>query len=334
MKTCSDIKNLLPLYEDGVLSDAEKRLVEEHLAHCDACCRELADLRKAAAMVRGLPEAALPPWFEEKIMARVRKEAESQAKNWFWPLRFKIPVSLAATLVIAVLAVFIYRAGEEPVQSVLPGAPPPAALETMRQTAPPPPPESAKKEAPAPRKKAPVLPRPDEGSKAVSAENLADVAAPAAAPAALPEAVETAKDKAADVFSVGQKGSGSGEKRSEIRERRPDRVPAAPAAKKERTEAAAERPAAALPSPVRLTLRVENPAAAAADVEKIFRQAGAGNITQRPGGEGITISADLSAEKWKTVRTALEAIAPVVESVGSVDEAAGGIAATVVLTRR
>lgn len=320
MKTCSDIENLLPLYEEGVLSDAEKRLVEEHLAHCDACCRELADLRKAAAMVRGLPEAALPPWFEEKIMARVRKEAESQAKNWFWPLRFKIPVSLAATLVIAVLAVFIYRAGEEPVQSVLPGAPPPAALETMRQTAPPPPPESAKKEAPAPRKKAPVLPRPDEGSKAVSAENLADVAAPAAAPAALPEAVETAKDKAADVFSVGQKGSGSGEKRSEIRERRPDRVPAAPAA--------------VLPSPVRLTLRVENPAAAAADVEKIFRQAGAGNITRRPGGEGITISADLSAEKWKTVRTALEAIAPVVESVGSVDEAAGGIAATVVLTRR
>jgi len=79
---------------------------------------------------------------------------------------------------------------------------------------------------------------------------------------------------------------------------------------------------------------VENPAAAAADVEKIFRQAGAGNITRRPGGEGITISADLSAEKWKTVRTALEAIGPTVESVGSVDEAAGGIAAAVVLTSR
>ncbi len=85
MKTCSDIKNLLPLYEDGVLSDAEKRLVEEHLAHCDACCRELADLRKAAALVRGLPEAALPPWFEQKIMAQVRREAESRVKNWFWP---------------------------------------------------------------------------------------------------------------------------------------------------------------------------------------------------------------------------------------------------------
>ncbi len=320
MKTCSDIENLLPLYEEGVLSDAEKRLVEEHLAHCDACFRELADLRKAAALVRGLPEAALPPWFEQKIMAQVRREAESRAKNWFWPLRFKIPVSIAATLVIAVLAVFIYRAGEEPVQSVLPGAPPPAALETMRQTVPAPPPESAKKEAPAPRKKAPALPRPEEGSKAVSAENLADVAAPAAAPAALPEAVETAKDKAADVFSVGQKGSGSGEKRSEMRERSPDRVPAAPAA--------------VLPSPVRLTLRVENPAAAAADVEKIFRQAGARNITQRPMGEGMAVSADLSAEKWKTVRAALGKIGPAVESSGAADEASGGIAATVVLTSR
>ncbi|MDD4241177.1 MAG: zf-HC2 domain-containing protein [Smithellaceae bacterium] len=322
MKTCSNIENLLPLYEEGVLSDAEKRLVEEHLAHCDACFRELADLRKAAALVRGLPEAALPPWFEQKIMAQVRREAESRAKNWFWPLRFKIPVSIAATLVIAVLAVFIYRTGEEPVQSVLPGAPPPAALETMRQTAPAPPPESAKKEAPAPQKKAPALPRPEEDSKAVSAENLADVAAPAAAPvpAAIPEAVETGKDKALDIFSAGQKGIGSGEKRSEMRERSPDRAPAAPAA--------------VLPSPVRLTLRVENPAAAAADVEKIFKQVGARNITQRPMGEGIAVSADLSAEKWKTVRAALGKIGPAVESSGAADEASGGIAATVVLTSR
>jgi anti-sigma factor RsiW len=34
MKNCKDIENILPLYADGLLSAAEKRAVEEHLAQC------------------------------------------------------------------------------------------------------------------------------------------------------------------------------------------------------------------------------------------------------------------------------------------------------------
>jgi hypothetical protein len=39
----------------------------------------------------------------------VRKEAgrKSFVQKWFYPLRFKIPVQVAATVVIAVLAVYI-----------------------------------------------------------------------------------------------------------------------------------------------------------------------------------------------------------------------------------
>lgn len=35
--TCNIIRDLLPLYQDGVLSDDSKRLVEEHLLQCKAC---------------------------------------------------------------------------------------------------------------------------------------------------------------------------------------------------------------------------------------------------------------------------------------------------------
>ena len=39
--SCEIIKDLLPLYHDGVCRDDSKMLVEEHLAHCDSCKSEL-----------------------------------------------------------------------------------------------------------------------------------------------------------------------------------------------------------------------------------------------------------------------------------------------------
>ena len=42
MKTsCEIIKDLLPLYHDGVCSNESKALVDEHLAECDNCKSEL-----------------------------------------------------------------------------------------------------------------------------------------------------------------------------------------------------------------------------------------------------------------------------------------------------
>lgn len=39
--SCEIIKDLLPLYHDGVCSNDSKTLVEEHLASCDSCKSEL-----------------------------------------------------------------------------------------------------------------------------------------------------------------------------------------------------------------------------------------------------------------------------------------------------
>ena len=38
---CEIIKDLLPLYQDGVCSKKSKAVVEEHLAECDNCKAEL-----------------------------------------------------------------------------------------------------------------------------------------------------------------------------------------------------------------------------------------------------------------------------------------------------
>ena len=39
--SCDVIKDLLPLYHDGVCSEDSKKIVEEHLEHCGSCRDEL-----------------------------------------------------------------------------------------------------------------------------------------------------------------------------------------------------------------------------------------------------------------------------------------------------
>jgi predicted anti-sigma-YlaC factor YlaD len=39
--SCEIIKDLLPLYHDGICSNDSKTMVEEHLAYCDSCKAEL-----------------------------------------------------------------------------------------------------------------------------------------------------------------------------------------------------------------------------------------------------------------------------------------------------
>lgn len=43
--SCGIIKDLLPLYIDGVCSDDSKALIEEHLAECDSCKAELQTMK-------------------------------------------------------------------------------------------------------------------------------------------------------------------------------------------------------------------------------------------------------------------------------------------------
>lgn len=45
--SCDIIKDLLPLYHDGVCSDDSKAMVEEHLSHCESCQVELATMDSA-----------------------------------------------------------------------------------------------------------------------------------------------------------------------------------------------------------------------------------------------------------------------------------------------
>ncbi|MGB5216694.1 MAG: DUF2275 domain-containing protein [Smithella sp.] len=138
MKECKQIENNLPLYLDDSLSSADKKAVEEHLKSCPGCTKQLAQLRKTQSLVNNLAEVEPPAWFKQKIMAGVRQEAEK--KSWFrklfYPLKIKIPVQIFATVCIAVLAVYIYRAGEDQMREVATSYAPPPVIDVQREQLP------------------------------------------------------------------------------------------------------------------------------------------------------------------------------------------------------
>jgi hypothetical protein len=110
--TCHEINTLLPGYLEGVLTPEEKENVEVHLASCPLCCQAVEDLKGADHLVRGLKEVEPPPFFEQRIMARVREEAGQKRgllKMLFYPLQIKIPIQAMATVLIAVLAFYVFQ---------------------------------------------------------------------------------------------------------------------------------------------------------------------------------------------------------------------------------
>ncbi|MDR1060942.1 MAG: zf-HC2 domain-containing protein [Clostridiales bacterium] len=94
---CEIVKDLLPLYLDGVCSDGSRAAVEEHLAACDGCAAELRAMR-----------AALPIGGAEQNL----KEAEavkSISKRWRKGMAKSLLKGVLCTiLAVAVLALVAY----------------------------------------------------------------------------------------------------------------------------------------------------------------------------------------------------------------------------------
>ncbi len=98
MKTsCEVIKDLLPLYHDGVCSIESKALVDEHLAVCESCVSEL------AAMEGSLPLDIAKHNFQEA------QAVQKLAKKWrsgMWKSVLK--GALFAVLAISILVLILY----------------------------------------------------------------------------------------------------------------------------------------------------------------------------------------------------------------------------------
>jgi hypothetical protein len=98
---CNQINTLLGAYHDHELSDGDRARVEEHLAGCEACRAELAELRRTTELVASLPRHEAPPVVGERVRADVRRTASARrrATAWRW-LSVGGWIAAAATLLI------------------------------------------------------------------------------------------------------------------------------------------------------------------------------------------------------------------------------------------
>lgn len=339
MKNCQDIENILPLYSEGLLTDAEKRAVEEHLKDCAACRRELTYLQKAGQLVDGLSPVEEPPWFQQKIMARVRKEADKKnwAQKWFYPLRIKVPLQIAATLVIAVLAVYIYRSGDEHVKEILPGAQRHVA-ETQKEQAPPQAPRTGAiiEPARAPEKKAVVRKEIKEDKQATGGAAI-DSIQKSEVPASKPDTAHDmdtvrakglfeSKDKALESLQTQQNELAAARAPMVEQERKAaDQARPALAEKRESskmiTPAAPQSMAASVIAPPqgRASVRVADPIAALPGIEKILAGYEARNISKHPVENAVTIRAEMSRKNWEDLLAKLKEIGQVQEKTKPAD---------------
>ncbi len=89
--TCDMVRDLLPLYVDGVCSDASRRLVDEHVAGCAACAGMLNKLRDSACEDSLRQEAAA-------VMAPRRWRNRAFATSCSLAAFLCVPACLAAVL--------------------------------------------------------------------------------------------------------------------------------------------------------------------------------------------------------------------------------------------
>lgn len=110
---CDEIRKRLSEYLDGELPPDGKRSVEEHLAGCEGCRRELSELELTLGHLRSLPEVEPPPFYTQSVMRRVREEAQAKPgllRKLFFPLRVKLPIEALAVALVAVVAVYVFKA--------------------------------------------------------------------------------------------------------------------------------------------------------------------------------------------------------------------------------
>jgi predicted anti-sigma-YlaC factor YlaD len=85
--------------------------VEEHLQVCGQCAAQLADLRQTMAVLDEWTAPEPSPYFDVRLRARLREEAERPASWWAWARK---PALAAAMLTLVVAGASLFRGGAPP----------------------------------------------------------------------------------------------------------------------------------------------------------------------------------------------------------------------------
>ncbi|HHV98106.1 MAG TPA: hypothetical protein GXX36_00800 [Clostridiaceae bacterium] len=108
MKKCDEIRELIYIYVDGELDEAQRAEFEEHINSCADCRNELDEIKSIISMCNSIEEEELPDNFREELHSKLLAvKEENMRKNKVVTLRnryIRIISAVAACLLIVVLA--------------------------------------------------------------------------------------------------------------------------------------------------------------------------------------------------------------------------------------
>lgn len=118
---CSQCRELISPYLDGVLSETMHRAMENHLHACPACREELEAMGQTIEIIRAWSEEELdlPPGFGERLRARL-KECRQPWYRRLSQSRFSLAVAAAIILVVAITARADYLHPGSPRETAVP----------------------------------------------------------------------------------------------------------------------------------------------------------------------------------------------------------------------
>lgn len=99
--TCEEARLLFDERIDGAISESDAAKLSAHIAECESCRRELADLEKTHALLSSFA-IETPSELSETVMARIQREKKRQTvyKKWIRPL---VAIPAAALLCVTLL---------------------------------------------------------------------------------------------------------------------------------------------------------------------------------------------------------------------------------------
>lgn len=99
---CKKIQNLLSDYIEGLVSEAEKKEIQQHLEVCDRCNLEYQKIEKIIKILRSLPEKNAPDYFSEKVIQKITEKQKKRPKLALWLGRIAL-AEIAGLILIVVL---------------------------------------------------------------------------------------------------------------------------------------------------------------------------------------------------------------------------------------
>ncbi len=100
---CNQIREMLPDLAAGVSTTAEAR---DHLANCGTCSAELQEFRRTMAWLDEWKAPEPSPYFDVRLRARFREEAQSQGAGLMqW---FRKPALVISLMVLMVVGITLF----------------------------------------------------------------------------------------------------------------------------------------------------------------------------------------------------------------------------------